>query len=127
MNPFLRLFLTLSLIFFTACTTLTGPEKCSLLGQVQQGTQIGTQTHVSSIGTSVYSYNTPSYNTICALPKTEEERKAVQELRPTAESKKKQRNKEYMIYYGSMFGLLIITTIIALDRPEPYYDYGRFD
>ena len=113
MNPFLRLFLTLSLIFFTACTTLTGPEKCSLLGQVQQGTQIGTQTHVSSIGTSVYSYNTPSYNTICALPKTE--------------SKKKQRNKEYMIYYGSMFGLLIITTIIALDRPEPYYDYGRFD
>ena len=63
-----------SLFCFTACTTLNGAERCALLGEMHEGTQIGTQTNVSSSGGYVYSYNTPTYNPICKKPKTEEEK-----------------------------------------------------
>ena len=103
--------LLLSLIAFTACTTLTGAEQCALIGQVQVGTQIGTQTHVSSVGGSVYSYNTPSYNPVCKLPKTEEEKTTVTELLPVAQEKRKQRTTEQWAWVGGSLILLILLSV----------------
>ena len=103
-------------IFFVSCaavpkTKMTGAERCALIEQVQLGTQIGSQTQVSSIGKSVYSYSIPSYNTICVLPKTEEERKAVQELHSKAKETQKKILKENLIYMG---GLMIGTPLAIL-------------
>ena len=79
--------MVLSFIGFTACTTLNGVEQCALIGQIQEGTQIGTISNVSSVGDSIYTYNTTTYNPICKIPKTEEEEQAVSELYPIAKDK----------------------------------------
>ena len=112
-------FLFFSLLSFTACTTLTGTERCALIGQIQEGTQIGTQTHVRSTGGSVYSYSTPTYNPTCKFPKTEEEKAAVAELLPIAKEKQKKRNKEDIIYWVSAFAVGI--GVLLLIPPKPSY------
>lgn len=101
-NKCLSGLLVVSLFPFVGCTTLSGAEQCALIGQVHEGTQIGTQTHVSGYGSHVYSYSTPSYNPICKRPKTSAEKATVAELLPMAQEKQRKRNKEQIIFYGSV-------------------------
>ena len=114
--------LLLCLISFTACTTLTGAERCALLGQVQTGTHIGSAPRLGQIGSTLYSYNTTTYNPVCAFPKTEEEKKLVEELTPKAQEKKSKRNKEYAIYYVG-FGLLGLLAVMAASGDSSNTDY----
>ena len=113
MNHFLKCFLILILFFGTACTTLTGAERCALIGQVQEGTQIGTQTHVGSVGHNVYSYNTPSYNPICKLPKTEEEKAQVADVIPIAREKQSRIKSERIMYWAGVLSLLIVSVLLV--------------
>ena len=112
MRNIFHFFLVLSFIGFTACTTLNGAEQCALIGQIQEGTQIGTRTNVRSFGDSIYTYHTTTYNPICKIPKTVEEEEFVSDLYPIAKDKKDKRNKELLLYYvGAMvgaFGLWIV-------------------
>ena len=112
-NKFLSSLLAVSLLPFVGCTTLSGAERCALIGQVQEGTQIGTQTHVSSYGSSVYSYNTPSYNPICKIPKTTAENAIVTELLPIAQKKQKKRDTEQAIAYGSILIVTLLAVILS--------------
>lgn len=116
MRSLSKCFLILSLISFTACTTLTGVERCALIGQVQEGTQIGTQTHVSSVGSTVYSYNTPSYNPICKLPKTEEEKARVADIIPIAKEKQGKMRQERMMYWAGVAGALVLSLFLIPKR-----------
>ena len=111
-----KCFLILSLVSVTACTTLTGSERCALIGQVQEGTQIGTQTHVSSVGSTIYSYNTPSYNPICKIPKTEEEKARVVDIFPQAREKRAKIRQERMISWAGVFGVLILSILLVPGR-----------
>ena len=113
-------FLIFSLTCFTACTTLNGEEQCALIGQIQEGTQIGTQAHISSIGSSVYSYNTRTYNPICKKPKTEEEKLAVSELYPIAKDKQQKRNSETVMTY---LGVLTVGVVLGLLFIPNYYKF----
>ena len=112
-NKFLFGVLVFSLLHFVSCTTLTGTERCALIGQIHEGTQIGTQTNISSSGSSIYSYHTPTYNPICKRPKTPEEKATVAELLPIAQEKQRQRTREQWIGYGSLLGLLVLAAIVG--------------
>ena len=70
------LFLIFSLLLFTSCTTLTGAERCALIGQIQEGTNQTTQMATGGgYGYSgIYSYPVETQNPICKIPKTEEEK-----------------------------------------------------
>ena len=105
--------LVLSLFHFVSCTTLTGAERCALIGQIHEGTQIGTQTNVSSSRGYIYSYNTPSYNPICKKPKSPEEAATVAELLPIAQDKQKQKNMEQWAAYGGILGGLLLLAVIG--------------
>ena len=87
---------------------------------MHEGTQIGTQTNVSSSGGYVYSYNTPTYNPICKKPKTEEEKVAVVDLLPIAKEKQSQKNKELSLAYIGLFGLLFIV-YLGIPKKGSYY------
>ena len=115
-KKFLSGLLILSLFHFVSCTTLTGSERCALIGQIHEGTQIGTQTNVSSSGSYVYSYNTPSYNPICKKPKSQEEAATVAELLPIAQEKQKQKNMARWATYGGILGGLLLLTVIGSSR-----------
>ena len=106
----------LSLFHFVSCTTLTGAERCALIGQIHEGTQIGTKTNVSSTGGYVYSYNTPSYNPICKKPKTPEEATTVAELLPIAQEKQRKKNVERWVTYGGIIGGLLLLTALGAYR-----------
>ena len=117
-----KVFLIFSLFCFTSCTTLTGAERCALIGQTHEGTQIATQTHVSSVGGSVYSYNTPSYQPICKNPKTTEEKEIVADLIPIAKQKQSKKNTELMIAYASIIGgLILVLFLTTQDRSYERY------
>ena len=108
-NKFLSSLLAVSLLHFAGCTTLSSAERCALIGQVHAGTQIGTRTHVSSYGSSVYSYNTPSYNPICKIPETSEEDNIVAEWLPIAQEKQRKRRMGAIITSG----ITIVVTLLA--------------
>jgi len=110
MKNLFRFVLVLSLLSFTSCTTLTADEECALSGQVLDGFLIGTQTNITSVKGQIYSYKTRSYNPICKFPKTKEEKMLVTEMISKADEKKKQRDKESLIFYGS---LLVATIALA--------------
>ena len=110
-NKLLSSVLAVSLLSFVGCTTLSSAERCALIGQVHAGTQIGTQTHVSSYGSSVYSYNTPSYNPICKRPETSEEDNIVTEWLPIAQENQRKKRIEQSITGGI---IIVVTLLIAL-------------
>ena len=112
-NKLLFGLLVFSLFHFVSCTTLSGSERCALIGQIHEGTQIGTQTNISSSGSSIYSYHTPSYNPICKRPKTSEEKATVAELLPIAQEKRSQRAREQWIAYGGLLGILILAAVVG--------------
>ena len=106
---------------FTACTTLNPDEQCALIQQVHEGTQIGTQTHISSVGHHIYSYNTRAYNPICKKPQTEEEKLTVDKFYPIARDKQKKRNTEVMISYaGMLVGLIVLGLLIIPSTRSGY-------
>ena len=96
-------FLLFIFLIFTSCATLSPGEMCALIGQVHEGTEIGTQTHIDTIGTQIYSYNTRVYNPICKRPKTEEDKEFVANLLPQAIQKKEQIDRERMMFFGGFF------------------------
>ena len=103
-----NIFLIFCVFCFTSCTTLNGSEQCALIGQVYEGTSIGTSTRVSSINNRVYSYPIKTYNPICKLPKTKEEVKTVSDILPEAQKKQKQQNKELIMSYMGLMGLFAL-------------------
>lgn len=107
---FSRFVLLLCFLSFVSCTTLTGAERCALIGQIQTGTQIGTSTNIQSIGDSVYSYKTTEYNPICTFPKTTEEKETVEKLSPIAKEKHKESIQEtYVVsFFGMVFALAVV-------------------
>ena len=113
-NKCLSGLLVVSLLPFVGCTTLSSAERCALIGQVHEGTQIGTQTHVSGYGSHVYSYSTPSYNPICKRPKTSVEKTTIAELLPIAQEKQRKRNKEQIIFYGSTLVIALLPLLFLL-------------
>lgn len=124
MRGFFSVFLSLGVL--ASCTTLTSRERCALIGQIQTGTQIGTQTHVGSVGSTIYSYNTPSYNPICKIPSTDEEKIQVANLLPQAKEKNKKRNTELWVTYGAIIitPLLLLPLMLENRRNQrPYYRY----
>ena len=115
MKKLFSLFLILSVLSFTSCTTLTGAERCALIGQVQEGTNLGTSMVTSGgYGYGVYSYPVETQNPICKIPKTDEEKAMVADLMPTAQAKKKQKNQELWIAYGAMIFVLILSIPLSL-------------
>ena len=112
-NKLLSGLLVFSVLYFAGCTTLSGSERCALIGQTHEGTQIGTQTNIRSSGSSIYSYNTPTYNPICKKPKTQEEKATVAELLPIAQEKQSQRLREQWIAYGGILGVLVLAVIVG--------------
>ena len=115
MKKIFSLFLIFSLLIFTSCTTLTGAERCALIGQIQEGTNISTQMATTGYyGGGIYSYPVETQNPICKVPKTDEEKAVVTDLLPTAQAKKKQKNTETWIAYGSLFAVLILSAIVGV-------------
>ena len=109
------LFLIFSLLLFTSCTTLTGAERCALIGQIQEGTNLTTQMATGGgYGYSgIYSYPVETQNPICKIPKTEEEKSAVADLLPVAQAKKKQKDTETWLAYGSVIVLSVLLAILS--------------
>ncbi len=117
-HPFKRafssFFLILSLFCFVSCVTLHPSEQCALIGQVQQGTQIGTRTKIGSTGDFIYSYPTTTYNPICKIPTTEEEKKTVAKLAPIAKEKDEKRKTQKLIYaVGITFGIVFALFVMS--------------
>ena len=119
-HPLKRAFSSFFLIFSSFCfvscmTTLHPSERCALIGQVQQGTQIGTRTNIGSTGDFIYSYPTTTYNPICKIPTTEEEAKTVAKLAPIAKEKDEERKTQKRIYavgsitFGIVFALVVMS------------------
>lgn len=113
MRNILQFVLILSLLFSTACVTLSGAERCALIGQIQSGTHLGARTHISSYGDTIYSYSSPSYDPICKIPETDRERDMLAKITPVAEEKRKKKNTEFLIWLGS---LPLIVIVVALFR-----------
>ena len=116
----------ISLWFLTSCTTLNSAERCALIGQIHEGTHIGTRAQFGQIGNSFYSYPVTSYNPICKIPKTNEEKARVADILPQAKEKQKQRNTELTITYGAALitpFLLLLPLILEARQSNrrPYY------
>ncbi len=109
-----NIFLIFCLFSWTACTTLNGAERCALIGEFHEGTQIGTQMAVGSAGGSIYSYPVETLNPICKKPKTEEEKQAVAELLPIAQEKQNKKSKEAWLALGGIILSAIAVTALLL-------------
>ena len=106
MKNAIRLVLCLTLALLTGCVTpLTGYQQCALIGEVYTGSSVGSQTHVSSVGGSIYSYSSKTINPNCRLPKTNEEQLEINKLKPETEVVKK-KNRQIILAVSGSFLLL---------------------
>ena len=112
MMTFKKIFILLfSPFFFVSCVTLTPAEHCALIGQTHVGTNIGTRTRVTSNEYGVFSHPVTSYNPICGVPKTDEERKVVSKIYPIAQEKQNQKNIGKIIYAGFVILVIIVFSV----------------
>ena len=112
MGKIIRVTLIFSLTFLSSCVTrLTGVQECALIGEVYQGSSIGSRTHIGSIGNTIYSYNTRVANPICRIPETLEEQQIVDETRPQARAIREKNNRNLILGYT---GILVGSVVLAL-------------
>ncbi len=107
--------LIISLTFLGGCATpLTGQQRCALIGEMYEGSIIGSQTHIGSVGTNVYSYQTTEYQPRCRLPRTDAEKKMVKEIQPSAQKiKSSNANKIMWATVGILVGSIALAGIIV--------------
>ena len=84
MKKLISLFLILSLLSFTSCTTLTAAEDCALAGQALEGMIASTYPPYGGTGLP-----------LCKVAKTEEEKATVEELMPIAQEKNKREEQNF--------------------------------
>ena len=116
----MRVFLSLLLscfLFLTSCITpLTGPQRCALMGEFYEGSNVASQLHIYSDSEGgVQSYNSPVHNPRCKRPASAEEKKEVQEIYPKALAIRKKNRKNTII--GAVViaaGAVIIAAVYGL-------------
>ena len=104
----IRIILVFSLISLSGCITpLTGVQQCALIGEVYQGSAVGSQTRV--------------YNPVCRVPQNNAEQERIEKVRPEAKAiSSKNRRNTVLTYVGSIVGGIILAIIIVAGIDSKY-------